>query len=250
VSKKDLDFDKLVKFINKIKPLRLVISGGEPLLLYKKLKKVILKLKFKPYITLVTNGTIFNKEISLFLKNNVAEVVISLDTLNRERFEVLRGANCLDKVLKNIAKIARLKIKKRINFSIFSNNMVDFNGIVKFMKKNKIKNISVLRKRAVGRSKEKIEDKVILDFYKRVIDLAKKEKINLSIHDPIVNKLCLNEFETICYAGDKIISIDADFNYKTCPFAGDSFKGEFIKVWNSKAFKKQACNYSCIKQQQ
>jgi hypothetical protein len=67
--------------------------------------------------------------------------------------------------------------------------------------------------------------------------MCNNKKVNLSIHDPLINELNLEEFKTICYAGDKIISIDSDFNFKSCPFSEQNFSGDFFDILATEKLK-------------
>jgi len=186
---------------------------------------------------LITNGSIFNKEIERFIKDYIDEIVISLDSLKKERFEQIRGINKLNEVKKNITRIVKTKKKVTINFTIFKENLEDFQKIIGFMKENKIRYINILRQRNLGRSVETVRIDKILSLYKGAIKIARKEKIFVGIHDPLINRLGIKNHKTICNAGKTIIAIDVNFNFKPCPFIDNKIKGEFREVWHYKLFK-------------
>lgn len=57
---KNINFDVAANFVNKMKPLRIVLSGGEPFLIIDELIQFFEKLEYKPYVVIATNGVIID----------------------------------------------------------------------------------------------------------------------------------------------------------------------------------------------
>jgi MoaA/NifB/PqqE/SkfB family radical SAM enzyme len=237
VSNKVIDIKRLKKIIDKINPLRILLSGGEPLLVYPEIEKFLDSLEKKPYTSLLTNGTLFDDKIKRFIMGNIDEVVISLDAISPRIYRKIRGKMLLNKVIENIPKFRKTGARIKINYTIFNDNMEEIAKIIDFMKKNKIGVLNILRQRSIGRSKQKVDVKKILGLYQKAINLCEKDKIGLEIHDPLLNMLKLKNYMSKCFAADKIISIDAELNFKPCPFIDLKMKGPFEKAWSSREFK-------------
>lgn len=83
--------------VNKIR-----LTGGEPLIRHDA-ERIILALARLPIeLTMTTNGTRLHKFIDVLKKANVHSLNISLDTLNKEKFNKVTRRNQFDDVLTNI----------------------------------------------------------------------------------------------------------------------------------------------------
>ncbi len=244
-SKEVIDIKKLTELVNEIKPLKIIISGGEPLLMYKKIKLFLEGIKEKTYITILTNGTIFDKNVSNFLSEYANEVVVSLDSLDPEIFKKIRGKDLLLSVINNIKEINKLNKKLSLSYTIFDANFFEIDKILSFASSENIKWVNILRAREIGRQKGSFTKQKILENYKNAITQSEEKGIHLEIHDPLVNELNLKDYKTECYAGEFIISINTDLSFKPCPFSIQSFKGTFLEVWNDPKF--QNLKLSCMR---
>ena len=242
----DINIDRLADVINKIDPIKIVISGGEPLLVYKKIEKFILLLKNKPVITLITNGTIYQKDVGIFINRFIDELVISLDTLNKNVLNSIRGKVKIEDIFTNIGYLKKVNNNIKINFVLFHENIKDLEEVIFFAKKNKINKIGILRQRNIGRSKEVFNLKELESFYRNAAKLSRSAKIKLEIHDPIINKFKIKGLKNYCYAADKIVSIDTNLNFKPCPLVDFKMKGNFDRIWNSKVFKSYRNKSRCF----
>ncbi|MDD3877284.1 MAG: twitch domain-containing radical SAM protein [Bacteroidales bacterium] len=108
--------EQLKEFIPHLK--QAYFFGGEPFLIpiYYKIWEEIIKLNPKIELYAVTNGTILNDRIKNILLRTKFNIIISLDSLNKERAAKIRcGAN-LDEVLSNINEFFKLT-KRRVSIS-------------------------------------------------------------------------------------------------------------------------------------
>ena len=95
----------------------LKITGGEPLV-RKGCVELIAMLKKATGIetvTLTTNGILLNENLDGLLKAGVDGINISLDTLERERYRELTGADALNQVLFAVEAAARTPVSIKIN---------------------------------------------------------------------------------------------------------------------------------------
>jgi len=235
INGKTIDTIKLMKILKKIRPLRIVFSGGEPLIEFDTLINFLKEYKKiqDSYIVLATNSTFFNKEKLVLLKPFVDRLQISLDSLSRETFMKIRGVDLLDITIENIKLAKKMNFDIQIAFSLFEENLNDIEDIIKFCEENKIDKINVIRQRPTGRSKSKLLSIQVMNAYKRFLSLAKEKEIKIIIHDPIANVLGIG---SECGAAKQSIAIDVDCNFKPCPLFEESIKGNFEEIWNSDFF--------------
>ena len=93
------------------------ITGGEPLVRLgcPELIGKIKKLPGVEQVTMTTNGVLLSKYLPELLKNGLDAVNISLDTLNRERYQVITGRDELFRVLESVDQAVDAGIPVKIN---------------------------------------------------------------------------------------------------------------------------------------
>lgn len=122
-----------------VKKIRL--TGGEPLI-KKNVEKIITELAALPInLGITTNGILLDNFFELFKQSGVKDINISLDTLNREKFNEITRRDYFDRVLNNInlyeANGFNVKINNVLIKGVNDNEMLDF---VEF---TKTKNIAI-----------------------------------------------------------------------------------------------------------
>lgn len=99
-----------------VKKIRL--TGGEPLV-RKDAGEIIEKLSTLPVaLTITTNGTRLHEYLDQLLKANIQSINISLDTLDRNRFQLLTKRDSFDKVRSNIDLLLENRIHPKINMVV------------------------------------------------------------------------------------------------------------------------------------
>lgn len=120
-----------IEYIKKWKPLRLVVSGGEPLLYIDKLVAILKELKRNGINTfLSTNGILVKKEYSK-LRGLVDWYDISLPAVNRKTYVAVRGRDEFDNILEGIDLLVSSQERVRLTFTINEWNqkeVLDFPG--------------------------------------------------------------------------------------------------------------------------
>lgn len=135
----DLPFDKVKKVLKefeKMQGLRVLITGGEPLLHpeFEKINDFVKDLAIRKI--LFTNGLLLNDKI---LKNlNVEEIQISLDGMKRGH-ETLRGQGTFDKTLKAIKKSTDYGFQVSVATVIHKENIEEFDELENLVKNLKIR---------------------------------------------------------------------------------------------------------------
>lgn len=112
--------------------------GGEPFLInvYYKIWDLILTFNPKCKINLQTNGTIFNDKIKTYLENGNFFIGISIDSLNKEKFESIRRGADFNAVMENFEKFLKISKQKSnyLNVSVcpMQQNIFEIPDLVKF----------------------------------------------------------------------------------------------------------------------
>lgn len=120
--------------VNKIR-----LTGGEPLI-KKNIEKIIRELTALPIsLGITTNGILLDKYIDLFKECGVKDINISLDTLDKERFELMTRRDYYDRVMSNIYQCILAGFNVKINAVLIKgtndNEIIDF---IEFTKDKKV----------------------------------------------------------------------------------------------------------------
>ena len=115
--------------------VRIKIAGGEPSVkkFFYELMSYIKEKGF--YLGVTTNGTLFSESDIKFLCDiGLNEINISLDTLRRDRYEVIRGRDMFEKVMENLMLFKRYTMTTSINLSptIMQLNVDEIVDLVRF----------------------------------------------------------------------------------------------------------------------
>lgn len=119
------------------------LTGGEPLL-YKDIEKLLEYLdEIKmPYYDLTTNISLLTpKTIDMLNKYHVSSLTLSLNTLEKNKYEYLSGYHSFEKVKENLDNtINNFKGKLRINCIVFDEkfNLDDYIDVITFCKKHNL----------------------------------------------------------------------------------------------------------------
>lgn len=123
-SEKELGFDEWKKIIDDIydwlgsSSVRIKIAGGEPTVkvFFYDLMKYIKEKGF--YLGVTTNGTVFSeRDIKYLCDIGLNEINISLDTLQRKRYEKIRGKDEFERVINNLMLFKKYTKNTSINLS-------------------------------------------------------------------------------------------------------------------------------------
>lgn len=122
---------KVFDELERLRTIRIIISGGEPLL-YSGSKLLMKYLATKRVsVTVLTNGTLIDKEFAdLFASNNFS-VSVSLDGAKAETHDELRGVRCFNRVVKNMELLSLDQIPFNIDTTIHRKNIDQIEDIIK-----------------------------------------------------------------------------------------------------------------------
>ena len=134
----DFPFAKLKKIITdfyNLQGIKLVLTGGEPLL-YNKIHDLLIFLKDIPIgKILLTNGVLIEKKSDLInlLKENNFELFVSIDGLE-DTHNDFRDADCFQDTIEGIKLLLEKKNKVSINTMVHKQNLKEFPDLLKLIK--------------------------------------------------------------------------------------------------------------------
>lgn len=139
-------FKKIIKEISEnSKPgsfLTLALQN-EPFLDKDLINKVMLIKRYGNIpVGIITNGSLLNQKVVLRLESaNIDEIIVSLDTINKERFKIIRPGLDFDKIIENIylLKGSDLRDKTKIGFIIQNENYMEIKSFSNFWKSKGVK---------------------------------------------------------------------------------------------------------------
>ncbi len=221
---KSLSVTNAIKAIEYIFPqetdqIRLNFIGGEPLLEWNSIKKIIkiitLKRNHVPYISLTTNGTLLTKSIVQELSAIRAKIVFSIEGKEKRQISsrLPLSSKEYDKLVENLSgaiKILHNNIQARMTIY----NDEDISEDIKYLISLGLKHIVLfpvadLPKRA---------SEVVLSKIKSLLNWILQNKKGIII-EPITNiyhRKCRNEMVSTCGAGTAMITVDPSGNYYPC----------------------------------
>ena len=110
----------------------LFVQGGEPLL-RRDLLEILEDLAEMGFtLGLVTNGTLLKASVVQRLAQLPLTISVSLDSLNRERYKAIRGADQLSQVLEGITHLAEFPHAKYLTCIVSEKNREDVLDVVRF----------------------------------------------------------------------------------------------------------------------
>lgn len=133
----DVSLNDVINFLEKLSEHNVLINftGGEPF--YRKDFKEILLYCVKKSIDIqiITNGLLLDSEYIDILKLYNIHLGISVESFNKDSYEMIRGKNTFDKLIDNLDKLNKNNIKFDIYTTINYYNINEFDGIFKYAKK-------------------------------------------------------------------------------------------------------------------
>lgn len=125
ISNEDVnDYDKIAEKILSFQPVSVAITGGEPLLVFDKVKKSIETfIQQNIFVRLLTNGTLITEEIAHFLKKSNIQVMVSVPANDSDIFYKITGMNSYDNVVAGLDLLHKYGVDFLINIVVQSMNL-------------------------------------------------------------------------------------------------------------------------------
>jgi len=231
-----------------------VVTGGEPLLVFDKIKDALLYLKKNGInISINTNAALLTSEMIDFLKENDIGLFISFPCHDENTCDFITNKKgSLKRILQSIDALLEKRIRFSLNVVASRANINHLQGTVDFLKNRyNIKKIYITR---VGKpvNSDASFDKYLLTHEDlcRVQDISVKTKFEdgIDVDTGCPYTLCsinsqksfeLFGYNKICTAGKTSYAVDTFGNLKACPrdstIYGNIFEEPFEIIWNRMA---------------
>ncbi|HCA21567.1 MAG TPA: GTP 3',8-cyclase MoaA [Lachnospiraceae bacterium] len=129
-----LTFEEICKAVSTMAELgisRVKLNGGEPLI-RRGIEELVRSIKAIPgieQVTMTTNGTLLPEKLDGLLSAGLDMINVSLDTLDRQRYEKLTGFDALDKALLGIDKVLEAGLPLHINAVSYDSSILGEEGL-------------------------------------------------------------------------------------------------------------------------
>lgn len=111
-----LDIELFIKNLPMLKLLsEICIVGGEPLISKNKILKILSSISPNVRTVIVTNGVLLNKNLIRYFSKYNVHFVVSIDTLERDFWNFVRGSDSFDKVINNVEYARRILSPEKLS---------------------------------------------------------------------------------------------------------------------------------------
>lgn len=248
------------------KPVRVTITGGEPLSVFDKLKCAIdLLLDAGIFVSLNTNATLISQEIVDYLVKNKISLFVSFPCAEESICDYITGRKgSFDRIVESLKTLRNANVSLGINMVVSKVNHKYVYQTAKFVKEELGLNYFCATKVSLPiNAKQEFRDKVLSneEYLCMLDELIKiKEELDMEIDSSAVYCFCSfdnnsqrNEFTSkrMCNAGKTTFALTADGKIKACArdskIYGDIMKEPFYKAivrmeeWQNNSFYPQEC---------
>ncbi len=246
-----VDYMRMVEEIIVLNPVSVVITGGEPFVVWDKIKPCIeLLRKNQITVSINTNASLVTDEIASFINFFNIPLFVSFPCSDEKICdEIISIPGSWKKINKGLQLLVRNNSRFKCNMVVSTKNISYVEDTVAFLKENyNIKNISISR---VGKpiNASNIFDNYLLDYndIRRLIELCikLKNKYHLSIDASAPYPTCSLETQEeydyfagkrLCSAGKTTYVLENDGSVKACPrdskIYGNIFNEAFDVIWD------------------
>ncbi len=239
--------------VAKLRPVSVILTGGEPLLVFKRIVPIIDFLKRSGIVVSInTNATLLTDEICDFLRQRDIHLFVSFPCANPEVCDlIVNRKDALAKIIKGLDLAMAHKVNFSNNIVVSTKNLDYVEMTVDFLvNRYHPKSISVTRVSKPINSDDSFNDWVLYkDGTHKLLDIVvalSKKYPHLTIGTACPYTPCsinsqeafdLYGYQKLCTAGKTSFAIDADGNFKACPrdsrLYGNIFEQDFTTVYEN-----------------
>lgn len=257
------NFEAITQEIINRKPLYVAITGGEPLLVFQKVKECIEKMTDAGITcSISTNGTLITDDIAKFLQERKVDLVISLPSIDKDVCDrVCSAKNVVEKLSKVWPILKKYGIHTNVNVVI---NKINISTLYQTLQA--IKNLGFVARvgmaqRPINASKEYLQYELDKSDFQYIVHecIRAKKELNLEIDFSVCMPDCAfsNPEELIelekgdCFAGTIAYAICTNGDIKACQcdtrvygnILKDDFKDIYYNMaeWRNGSFLPEEC---------
>lgn len=236
------DCEQIDIILNKIienKPAKVVLTGGEPTLLFEKLKKIVTELrKNNIEISINTNATKITMEMANFFARNNVGFLISFPSSDKKVFQKIVGVDSFNQVVDSIKLLQKYGIHFSTNTVISRLNVETVYDTFKFLNSLGVSSCQMALAGTPINASEKFRKYALSkEDWKKIANQAIRyckefnQKVNITDCIPHCIYESLDEYRLlksrICSAGLTSYAITINGDVKACP-RGDEVYGNII----------------------
>lgn len=235
----ELNLDSRLQVLRRLKELnvrKVIIAGGEPLLL-NDLDKIINSARRNDLMVhLVTTAKRLNSSILKTLRDNSVSVSVSVDG-DASTHNAIRGDKDLELVFKGLGLLQKNEISTIISFTCMSLNYEKIHNVIMTASNYNARKVIIRRFIPLGRGRYYplgIQPDTYYDLLKDFVKLQFKTKdVKLVFHDPIANVLMheqgVKEVDVGCRAATAWFGILPNGDIVPCPLLCNQVLGNILK---------------------
>ena len=245
---------------NQIKDILIELTGGEPLLRLKEIKKIIEYLNKKDNELgliskrrLFTNGSLITKEIACFLKNNNFRLGVSLDGIgpwHDRQSKNVAGQDTFQVVERGI----NILLDEGVDFFILTTvtkiNLPGLPELIEYLLKNKIRfSCNLVRKNPLVSDELIPTTEDLIKWIPRVYEVIQKNLPQYFIANTLTSNVPdLGYGAHKCGIGKGVLAIDEKGNYFTCALLFYDKSKALGNVFQNKDFYSLATSQEVLKE--
>jgi AdoMet-dependent heme synthase len=253
---KEMDTNQAKQFIRELAEIKefktLIFTGGEPFLRTDLYELIDYSKKIGFYPIIASNATLMPDEtIKSIKKLGVTGVAVSIDSINPEKHDKLRGLNgCYEEVMNTIERLKKNGLYVQTNLTISKNNVDELEELI--MHSDRVNSHVILLYQFITTGRGKDKDDVSLNS-QEFLELIKKTVVLQKSIKPVIAPIGLPEYWAYlfsqkkniskrerkffpgCIAGKGMFYIKPNGDVWPCAFlpvvAGNVFKEKPIDIW-------------------
>jgi len=241
------------------KNINLKFSGGEPILKFNEIIKLVkysqfLSLKFliTTNYVILSNGTLITQDKAKLLKQNNISVGISLDGLkdyNDKQRIFADGSGSFSNIITGIQNLQKEEVEFSINITITKLNVKNIPAISKFLLKKKIPFLfSFVRDNLKKNLSLMCDNKTLIYYLKKSYKIIEKDLPKYSLSKGLLDSVSFRNYQaSCCGVGKNYLVINYNGNISSCQMLmhkpiGNIFDQDIIKILKNKCFVKAEDN--------
>lgn len=243
--------DEYKLIIDKIierKPLYVAITGGEPLLVFNKVKEAITKfVKAGIKCSISTNGTLINEEMAKFFNQYGVDLVISLPSIDKDVCDRVTSSKDVINKLENVwPLLQKYNIHSVINVVINKVNLPTLGSTLKKIKELGFEARVGIAQRPINASDNYLPFEIDQNDFKSIVKevIHSRKELGMDIDLSVCIPDCAFSSEELssiekgtCFAGTIAYSVATNGDIKACQcdtkVYGNILKDDFKKVYKA-----------------
>lgn len=242
------EYIRLIREFVELGGEQLILTGGEPFLRRSLLYQILPVAKDYGLKTFVeSNGTLITRNDAAFCKKHDAKVGVSLDGVNKNSHQYIRGAGTFNRSVESIKILAQNGVRTTIGMTLMSHNVEEAKKMVLLAEKLGAAAVSYSVLRVTGRSKKNPELAVPIEKLVSAFREARKTGIEVGVKtglEDIFSEAEGLQKRSSCGVGVGLISVASDGNVYPCNMfqaegmqVGNVKEQSLGKIWKSDALK-------------